>query len=170
MAPQRLRAFCFIRPVVGYGSVAVVARAAALSGLGGLRGAAFVDPADPGAGFHDDGPALVAREPEAVEHARVARGRAACLLDPAMQIIDGASGEILDRLDAVLAKATSIGGLIPAISLSAASTPSSRHLEVSASLARSAGALVFCAWTGLAGFRSQKNMAVAPHARARARF
>ena len=34
----------------------------------------FVDPADPGAGFHDDGPALVAREPEAVEHARMARG------------------------------------------------------------------------------------------------
>src|SRR6266511_2938342 len=26
-----------------------------LSGLGGLRGTTFVDPADPGAGFHDDG-------------------------------------------------------------------------------------------------------------------
>src|SRR6266702_7541417 len=78
--------------------------AAGLAGLGGLRGTAFVDPADPGAGFHDDGPALVAREPEAVEHARMARGRAACLLDPAMQIVGGASGEILDRLDAVLAQ------------------------------------------------------------------
>jgi hypothetical protein len=31
------------------------------------------------------------------------RARAACLLDPAMQIIGGASGEVLDRLDAVLA-------------------------------------------------------------------
>src|SRR6266700_6988914 len=78
--------------------------AAGLAVLGGLRGTAFVDPADPGAGFHDDGPALVAREPEAVEHARVAGGRAACLLDPAMQIIGGASGEVLDRLDAVLAQ------------------------------------------------------------------
>src|SRR6266536_3340563 len=78
--------------------------AAGLAGLGGLRGTTFVDPADPGAGFHYHGPALVAREPEAVEHARVARGRAACLLDPAMQIIGGASGEILDRLDAVLAQ------------------------------------------------------------------
>src|SRR6266542_857225 len=75
--------------------------AAGLAGLGGLRGTTFVDPA---AGFHYHGPALVAREPEAVEHARVARGRAACLLDPAMQIIGGASGEILDRLDAVLAQ------------------------------------------------------------------
>ncbi len=66
-----------------------------LAGLGRLREAAFVDPADPGAGFHDDGPAFVAREPEAVEHACVARGRAAGLLDPAMQIIGGASG-VLD--------------------------------------------------------------------------
>ena len=40
-------------------------------------------------------PAFVAREPEAVEHACVARGRAAGLLDPAMQIIGGASG-VLD--------------------------------------------------------------------------
>src|SRR6266536_5487743 len=46
--------------------------AAGLAGLGGLRGTTFVDPADPGAGFHYHGPALVAREPEAVEHAREA--------------------------------------------------------------------------------------------------
>src|SRR6266542_3001007 len=65
-------------------------------------------------------------------------------------------------------KATSIGGLIPAIPLSAASTPSSRHLEVSASPDRKSGAPRFCAWTGLAAFRSQKNMAVTSHARARA--
>src|SRR6266542_5594281 len=58
-------------------------------------------------------------------------------------------------------KATSIGGLIPAIPLSAASTPSSRHLEVSASPARSAGAP---AWTGLAAFLSQKNMAIPSYA------
>ena len=44
-------------------TLAVVRRlreAAGLAGLGGLRGTAFVDPADSGAGFHDHGPALVA--------------------------------------------------------------------------------------------------------------
>jgi len=45
-----------------------------------------------GRGFHADGPALVAREPETVEYARVARDRAACLLDPPMRIISSASG------------------------------------------------------------------------------
>jgi len=36
-------------------------------------------------------------------NACVARGGVACLLDPTIQIIGGASGEILDRFDAVLA-------------------------------------------------------------------
>ena len=43
-----------------------------------------------------------------------------------------------------------------------------REMIASSSPARSAGAPRFCAWTGLAAFRSQKNMAVTSHARARA--
>jgi hypothetical protein len=99
----------------------------------------------------------------------VARGRVAYLLDPAMQIIGGASGEILDRLDAVLAQGDQHRR-------ADSSDFAQRDLDAelptpgckSASPARSAGAPAFCAWAGLAAFRSQKNMAVPSHVRARA--
>ena len=62
------------------------------------------DPAGLDAGLHDHLLGLLARQLEAVEHAGVAHALAVLALGPADQVVGGAAGEILDRLDVVLAE------------------------------------------------------------------
>ena len=65
----------------------------------------FRDPAGLQARLHDDRLAFLARQFEAVEDAGLALGFAILALGPADEIVGGAAGQVLDRLDAVLAEA-----------------------------------------------------------------
>src|SRR6202165_5588667 len=64
----------------------------------------FIDPAGLDPRLDDHGPAFLAGQPEPSEHARVGRGRVAHGLDPAVEIVNGASGELFQRFDAILAQ------------------------------------------------------------------
>src|SRR5262249_665221 len=67
-------------------------------------GRGLVDPAGLDARLEDHRPALFAREAESTERARMAPRGATDRLDPAMKIVDVASGELFQRLDTVLAQ------------------------------------------------------------------
>ena len=62
------------------------------------------DPAGLEARLHDHRLGVLARQLEAVENAGLADGLAVLAFGPAGEIVGGATGEILDRLDAVLAE------------------------------------------------------------------
>src|SRR3990167_8894477 len=68
------------------------------------------DPADLDAAGHDHRLGIGARQIEAVEGARMARGLAFLALDPADELVGDRAGEILDRLDVGLAEGDQHGG------------------------------------------------------------
>src|SRR4029077_17923408 len=63
-----------------------------------------LDPADGHSRRHDHRLGLLTRDVEAVERPGVARGLPVLAFRPAGKVVRGAAGEVLDRLDAILAE------------------------------------------------------------------